>query len=258
MTGEAGTTASRAVRMADGHHDGGDAGTSAYAVFDRAREDLTRREVSSTRLLQTLALVVPVAEGLRAQVADLTDQLTEARTCPLTGLPTRTMWTTLADSILAKGPTAVLLADLDGFKPINDRFGHAVGDAVLTELGARMRTWAESEEAAPGRLGGDEFVVAMTDSPDLTDRVARLHACLTKPFRYQGRTLCVGASIGTARTDDLGTMSPANALSGLLKAADNEMYAVKGRSRRGRRVARFVPSWLRPLADALTGNSTLR
>ncbi|MEV7891589.1 GGDEF domain-containing protein [Streptomyces sp. NPDC002817] len=220
---------------------GADGPSFVRAVLDRARSDLAHDGVSPQRLRQTLALVVPAAEELRSQVAELTGQLAQARTCPVTGLPTRAAWTARAHRVIAEGSAVVLLIDLDGFKSINDRCGHDAGDAILAHIGAGMTDWADADGYAVGRLGGDEFVAAMAASPDLPDRIAGLTALLTGPVHYRGRVLSVGASIGLARTADLTGEDLANPLSALLKIADAEMYAAKGRSRRGRRLARVVP-----------------
>lgn len=207
------------------------------ALLDRARADLGRPDTSPQQLRSALAQIVPAAEDLMAQVAVLQGQLERARTCPVTGLPTRSAWTAQAQDVLEAGPAAVLLVDLDAFKPVNDRFGHAAGDAVLAAVGARLTEWAAAEGAAAGRLGGDEFAVAIPDTPGLAARVAQLHTRLTAPVAHRELTLTVGASIGAARTAGLTDRT----LSAALKEADAEMYRVKGRSRRGRRLARIVP-----------------
>ncbi|MFD9044437.1 GGDEF domain-containing protein [Streptomyces bottropensis] len=247
------STRTAAARAGAAGRADGAAVADARAAFDRARGDLARDGVSPQRLRQTLALLLPVAENLWSQNAELTGQLAQARTCPVTGLPTRAAWTAQAHHVIADGPTVVLLIDLDGFKPINDRFGHDAGDAILAHIGAGMAEWAATDGHAPGRLGGDEFVVAMADSPDLSARIARLSALLTTPVRYRGRTISVGASIGLARTADLTGEDLANPLSALLKIADAEMYAAKGRSRRGRRLARVVPWPVRHLLARRSG-----
>ncbi|MFE2529457.1 GGDEF domain-containing protein [Streptomyces sp. NPDC059382] len=207
------------------------------ALLDRVRADLGRPDVSTHQLRSALAEVVPAAEELLAQVAALRGQLAQARTCPVTGLSTRAAWTTQAQDVLAAGPAAVLLVDLDAFKPVNDRFGHAAGDAVLAAVGVRLAEWAAAEGAAAGRLGGDEFAVAIPDTPGLAARVRRLHVLLTAPVMHRDLTLIVGASIGTARTANL--VDPG--LSAALAQADAEMYQVKGSGRRGRRLARVMP-----------------
>ncbi|MFC8223838.1 GGDEF domain-containing protein [Streptomyces sp. NPDC057362] len=225
------------------------------ALLDRARTDLARPDASPHELRSALAQVVPAVEMLLAEVSTLSGQLAQARTCPVTGLPTRAAWTARAREIVAAGPAAALLFDLDGFKPVNDRFGHDVGDAVLAAVGSRLAAWAAAEGAEAGRLGGDEFAVILPDTPDLPARVTRLHAALTRPVRHEGLRLEVGASIGTARTVDTdpgpaGTHSAL--LSALLKNADTAMYRAKGRGRRGRRLARLLPLSTRRLADVLT------
>ncbi|MFI9801967.1 GGDEF domain-containing protein [Streptomyces sp. NPDC052302] len=151
---------------------------------------------------------------------------------PLTGVWTRDGWTRRAERIIARRPrAAVLLADLDGFKPVNDVHGHPAGDAVLTAMGERLTAWCGTHGVA-GRLGGDEFVAVVEDDARLDDRLADLAELLRQPVQYQGVTLSVGASIGAARLADL----PEPTLSAALGAADQAMYRVKGRTRRGRRL----------------------
>lgn len=200
------------------------------AVLAQARADLTRTDVSREQLHRHLARLVPAVENLLAHAEDLTDLLDQARTCPVTGLPTRAAWTALADARLKAGPAAaVVFADLDAFKPINDRFGHHAGDAVLAAVGQRLRAWCASDGHA-GRLAGDEFVAVVTATPHLPRRIERLEAALASPIDYEGVSLTVGASIGVARQDMLGTTD----LSALLGAADAAMYQAKKRGRRGR------------------------
>lgn len=207
------------------------------ALLDRVRADLSRPDTSPQQLRCALAEVVPAAEELLARVTVLQGQLAQARTCPVTGLPTRSAWTAKAQGVLAAGPAAVLLLDLDAFKPVNDRFGHEAGDAVLAAVGARLAEWATAEGAVAGRLGGDEFAVALPDASGLSARIALLHASITAPIAYRELPLTVGVSIGTARTTSL----TAPTLSAALKAADAAMYRAKGSGRRGRRLAGIVP-----------------
>ncbi|MFF8809903.1 GGDEF domain-containing protein [Streptomyces omiyaensis] len=204
-------------------------GIETGALLDRARTDLARPDASPVDLRRHLTRVVPAVEELLAENAALHGQLARARTCPVTHLPTRAAWTERAGQVLAQGPTVVLLVDLDGFKPVNDRFGHAAGDDVLAAVGARLAAWSAAAGGTAGRLGGDEFSVAVPDTPGLD--LDALRALLTRPVRHQDLTLTVGASIGSAH-------GPAAAdLSALLKTADAAMYQAKGRGRRGRRLA---------------------
>ncbi|MDG4584718.1 MAG: GGDEF domain-containing protein, partial [Candidatus Competibacter sp.] len=119
--------------------------------------------------------------------------------------------------------------DLDGFKPVNDLYGHQVGDVLLQVFAQRLeQSVRESDTVA--RLGGDEFVVVLRqiDAPEDAARVARkILAGLRQPFRRDALELWLGASIGIALWPDHGEDAGV-----LLKEADGAMYAAKqgGRS----------------------------
>ncbi|MEU0287496.1 GGDEF domain-containing protein [Streptomyces sp. NPDC006147] len=181
-----------------------------------------------TQVLTVLAL----AGGWALHASRLYRRLDRSHHDPLTGLWTRDGWTRRAERIIARRQkAAVLLADLDGFKPVNDVHGHAAGDAVLAAAGERLTAWCGTHGVA-GRLGGDEFVAVVVDDDRLDDRLADLAELLRQPVEHQGVTLTVGASIGAARLAAL----PEPTLSAALTAADQAMYRVKGRTRRGRRL----------------------
>lgn len=181
-----------------------------------------------TQVLTVLAL----ASGWALHASRLYRRLDRSRHDPLTGLWTRDGWTRRAERIITRRPrAAVLLADLDGFKPVNDVHGHQAGDAVLAAAGERLTAWCGAHGVA-GRLGGDEFVAVVDDDARLDDRLADLAELLRQPVEHQGVTLTVGASIGAARLAGL----PEPTLSAALTAADQAMYRVKGRTRRGRRL----------------------
>jgi diguanylate cyclase (GGDEF)-like protein len=173
-----------------------------------------------------------VGSGWAMHAIVLTRRLTAARHDPLSGLLTRDGWTRQARRIVRSPRSVVLLCDLDGFKPINDRFGHSAGDAVLAATGNRLATWCDTGGLA-GRFGGDEFVAILPDDAHLPQRVAELHALLRQPVNIGDRTVQVSASIGVARLADFEDPS----LSAALGAADGEMYRHKGRGRRGRRLS---------------------
>ncbi|MEQ1814069.1 MAG: GGDEF domain-containing protein [Candidatus Nitrotoga sp.] len=98
---------------------------------------------------------------------------------------------------------ALLLLDLDGFKSINDAYGHDAGDAVLIAIAERLQSITRSEDVV-GRLGGDEFVVLIdhldNDEQIAHDKVSRITAKLlnkvNNPVEFNGKTLHVGASVG--------------------------------------------------------------
>lgn len=127
----------------------------------------------------------------------------------------------------------VLMCDLDNFKAINDRHGHAVGDEVLREVAARMRTVVRRRDVV-GRLGGDEFVVvcSLEHGRDALDGLAaRVLKELSDPFAVSGRELFVGCSIGVAVAADAQQGGAA-----LLHAADLALYRAKA-SGKGRVVS---------------------
>jgi diguanylate cyclase (GGDEF)-like protein len=114
----------------------------------------------------------------------------------------------------------VLLIDLDGFKPVNDRHGHAAGDAVLRAIGSRLGGIGGLTVA---RIGGDEFVVlADSDGAAPADLAAAIEAVIAQPVRHNGVSLQVGASIGWAVSTP-----PQRTLEQVLDEADRAMYRVK-------------------------------
>ena len=147
----------------------------------------------------------------------------------LTGLPNRVLLhERIEQSILAlrrygKG-FAVLLLDLDGFKEINDTFGHHTGDVLLAKVGARLRAGLRATDTI-ARLGGDEFAVLLTSLDALGDaeRIAnQLLAALAQPFPVDDHRLVVGGSIGIVHCPEHGT-DPTT----LMRHADIAMYSAK-------------------------------
>ena len=168
-------------------------------------------------------------QGLR----DLTASLTErAVRDPLTGLANRTLLEERLRGTLARdgrtgATTGLLFLDLDGFKAVNDRHGHAVGDAVLRAVAARLSAGVRPSDTV-ARLGGDEFVVLAegTTEEGLVPLVDRLRTSLAEPVLVDGLSVQVGVSVGVA-VSQAGEADPA----GLLQSADSHMYAVKRASR---------------------------
>lgn len=115
----------------------------------------------------------------------------------------------------------LLLIDLDGFKPVNDRYGHAVGDLVLRAIADRLRA---VNGLIVARLGGDEFVVlTATDGASPADLASMVENLICQPIQHGELSLSVGASIGWAVSD-----VPHRPLDEVLDAADRAMYRVKG------------------------------
>jgi diguanylate cyclase (GGDEF)-like protein/PAS domain S-box-containing protein len=151
----------------------------------------------------------------------------------LTGLPNRRLFfehlkTALAAHARRHTTLAVLFLDLDGFKGVNDTFGHEAGDAVLVEIAERLRrTMREGDTIA--RFGGDEFVALVPDagSVDLVEAAAsRLLAAVKSPVRLErGDEAVVTASVGIALSDRNGDADD------LVRQADAAMYQAKSAGR---------------------------
>jgi diguanylate cyclase (GGDEF)-like protein len=174
----------------------------------------------------------------------------------LTGLANRTLLGDRIDQALARAaragnsPVAVIFADLDQFKLINDSWGHAAGDRLLVQVAKRL-TDAAREADTVARFGGDEFVVVCedTDQPSAQGVAERLQEALADPFDLDGRRAYVRASMGIA-------VSPPHSAPDLLRFADAAMYAAK--SGGPGRVQLFDVTLAEDAADRLTLGSDLR
>ncbi|HET7486991.1 MAG TPA: diguanylate cyclase [Acidimicrobiales bacterium] len=121
------------------------------------------------------------------------------------------------------GGVAVISIDLDGFKAVNDRHGHAAGDAVLVEIARRIEGTVRVGDT-PARVGGDEFVVLaehVTDPLEAAALARRLAVALSRPVRWEDRNLLISASVGLAVSG--GYEAPTD----LLARADQAMYRTK-------------------------------
>lgn len=135
-------------------------------------------------------------ERLRASEAAVRHQ---ADHDPLTGLPNRSMFNRSLTAAVASSATAVLFVDLDGFKAVNDAWGHAVGDQLLIEVGARLRRCARAEDVV-ARLGGDEFALLLVDADTTVASavVQRLETAMRDAVTIGEVQVAVGASVGVA------------------------------------------------------------
>jgi len=125
---------------------------------------------------------------------------------------------------------AVCYLDLDGFKPVNDQYGHATGDKLLVEVAQRLRTCVRAGDTV-SRLGGDEFVLLFSELDNVREcdhALNRVISVLTTPFRIGGHEISISASIGVTLYPQDGSDSDT-----LLRHADQAMYAAKqaGRNR---------------------------
>jgi diguanylate cyclase (GGDEF)-like protein len=151
-----------------------------------------------------------------------------ARTDALTGLANRLALFDRLDELSLRTPTpsiGVLYCDLDDFKPINDRFGHASGDRVLTIAAHRISSQLRSADLV-ARMGGDEFAILCVgaDAARLAGLARRLIRAFAEPIVIDGQSVHVGISVGSAMLDQ-----PAQGWSGadLLHDADNALLSAK-------------------------------
>ncbi|WP_026603131.1 EAL domain-containing response regulator [Methylomonas sp. 11b] len=152
---------------------------------------------------------------------------------PLTGIPNRVLLAdrlaqALAHTHRAGNHMAVCYLDLDGFKPVNDQYGHEVGDQLLIETSLRIRDCLRAGDTV-ARIGGDEFVLLLLDFNDSRECEAVLERMLCKvaePMSIADNLVCVSASVGlTLYPDDLASADT------LLRHADQAMYVAKQRGK---------------------------
>ncbi len=161
---------------------------------------------------------------------------------PLTGLPNRALFADRLNLALARArrhhePIAVLYADLDHFKRVNDTLGHTIGDLLLKQVALRFRSTVREEDTV-ARFGGDEFVVLLSRVKDggVAARVAeKLIARMNEPMEVGGHTLRVTTSVGVSSWPTDGDDAET-----LLKNADNALYQSKANGRNTYRM--FAPS----------------
>ena len=152
-----------------------------------------------------------------------------ATTDPLTGLNNRRHFDEqmrAIDECTCPRQVQLLLIDLDGFKQVNDLYGHEAGDQVLCEVGARIRT-AAGDGAVVARLGGDEFAIVFSGQVDQAREIAStIIAAVQSPVMYAANALRVGVSIGISGSQ------PGNRQSvNLLREADSALYQAKNTGR---------------------------
>jgi diguanylate cyclase (GGDEF)-like protein/PAS domain S-box-containing protein len=179
--------------------------------------------VNELRTIRRYASVLSAAfERLRLE-AELHHAAVNDR---LTGLPNRAAFMARL-SEARTGFYGLLFLDLNNFKPVNDRWGHSVGDAVLVEVGNRIAATVQADELV-ARLGGDEFAILVNKRPH--ERAAVLAEAIVqevgRPIDLEQGSVTVGVSVGIA-------IGAAHELEGLLDQADSAMYRAKSESKKG-------------------------
>lgn len=157
---------------------------------------------------------------------------------PLTSLPNRTLFFDRLERALSlakreRRNLAVMFVDLNDFKPVNDTFGHGVGDLLLQSVAHRIESALRASDTV-ARIGGDEFVVLLPNLEhpvDVKDVAGKLGQVLSEPFNLDGQIVAISASIGTAVFPDHG-----NDAVSLCRHADKMMYNDKARSKKSKEV----------------------
>ncbi|WP_089683637.1 diguanylate cyclase [Billgrantia gudaonensis] len=200
----------------------------SFALAARFNKLKRLREKAQVRMLNTLKRQESLLEQ---KVAERTAELeTLANHDMLTGLLNRNGLAKQARDAFSRSrrngrPLALLMLDLDDFKPINDRYGHDVGDRVLQQVARRIAQQARDTDHC-ARYGGDEFIVlaeTVDSSQGLREIEARLADTIRQPIQLEnGHRVCIGVSIGSclSRPGD-------RQLGDLLRHADQAMYARK-------------------------------
>jgi len=129
-----------------------------------------------------------------------------------------------AELLAQPGERALMMLDLDHFKPVNDSYGHEAGDHVLRTIAERLLTQVRPEDTV-ARVGGDEFVILFGDVLDrgaLEAIAKRVLAAVTEPVEHGGQCFNVSGSLGIATVPGDG-----HSLADLMNAADSAMYGIK-------------------------------
>ncbi|WP_458238313.1 bifunctional diguanylate cyclase/phosphodiesterase, partial [Pseudomonas sp. P5_A2_2] len=229
-------TGMAAARFADGSFCGA-------AVNGLSGNGLDNLVLVTTLAVLSIALLTSILDArLEARTASLAESLTEANReltqlalhDTLTGLPNRMLLADRIDQAMSRareegGCFALMFIDLDGFKPVNDAFGHHTGDLLLREVALRLREDLRSQDTL-ARIGGDEFVllVQLSEQIDALNLAARQVGLIARAFRVAEHDLHISASVGIA-------LYPGNGQSAheLLMNADAAMYHAKGAGKNG-------------------------
>ena len=219
-----------------------------HGVLQRLVDGLSQEEVTEVdfrtpdgvRLVVRMTATLERFEGKPWRITGLTQDMTEEREAgerieqlahfdQLTGLPNRFLFRQRAQEAIRVAERAqltlcLMFVDLDRFKWVNDTLGHAAGDALLQEIGGRLKTCLRGSDLI-GRQGGDEFMVMLCElrKPDDAARVAeKIIAAVREPVLLAGTSVQIGCSIGIALLGETN-----RDLEALMRASDTAMYAAK-------------------------------
>lgn len=204
---------------------------SAYQPTERAiADDRTKTELGIAALWALVLGAALLARRIHTQSQRKTEFERVAMNDALTGLSSRHALMRHLEKLTARAPeeaqrVGLLYLDLDGFKAVNDRYGHAAGDEVLQAVGRAIKGCMRSSDTA-ARIGGDEFVLvlsALENDRALAALQERVTRAISMPMHIAGVEMKVGVSVGSAVFPDHGQDAEA-----LLGHADHAMYVQKG------------------------------
>lgn len=202
-----------------------DVGTKLTAL-DAGFDDFLTKASSEPELVAKIVAARRLAARQRTMDSAMRDLYGLATRDDLTGLFNRRFFISESERLLAERiPVSIVLLDLDGFKQINDRYGHLVGDRVLRDLGTALHTNTRAEDVV-ARFGGDEFVIAIPHLPvDRVEAVAERLTAAINALRWTttAESFGIGVSAGVASSHLL--LEPT--LLQLMNAADRDMYKNK-------------------------------
>lgn len=212
--------------------------SAVSADFELGLADSMGRSVSVVLNANRDGSLHGVANDITERKRAIAEVLSMAERDPLTGLFNRRglmrVGARIQPEISERRQTAVLLVDLDGFKAVNDTFGHETGDKLLVFLSRAFESLVRRSDYV-ARLGGDEFAIVL---PAIADRgpadkvAAKVVEVCGQPIPIDEHVVRIGASVGVAIGRD-----PAAAIDDLLNAADRAMYEVKRLGKNGYRAA---------------------
>jgi len=205
----------------------------------RRTNDLRNYRLKTGKRDELGRLGLAINEMLDALAETQRRLLHEASHDDLTGLPNRRLFMdrleqTVSQSQRRDARLGIMAIDLDGFKDVNDNFGHTVGDQLLCEVSERLLHSVRRSDTV-GRLGGDEFLVMLYSVDDTESTIAIVEKIinrLAQPYRIGNRDIRISASIGVALYPDHATQVDA-----LLKRADKLMYRAKHAGKNTYRIA---------------------
>jgi diguanylate cyclase (GGDEF)-like protein len=218
------------------------------ADFAKEYEDWGADDLVLMSFMLSLCLMIysfrrlqDLAKEMKGRAAAEEQALKLARHDPLTDLPNRRLFVEKLDDALRQTAsegcrTAVLMLDLDGFKAINDTYGHVAGDRTLLEVGERMSRVIRFDTML-ARVGGDEFAIVLPNIASLDDPAGvarRIVGAIAEPFMIGGTATTLGISIGIAVAPDDGTQHDE-----LVRRADLALYRAKAE---GHSMVRFFES----------------